>query len=81
MRRWSAQRKLGPCLSIGQTLSSCPVLCKYRPLHTAMPLLIYISHSDARLKTDTKNQTDDFIHLDLAGDIFKALLQRDFDSA
>lgn len=34
---------------------------------------------DARLKTDTKNQTDDFIHLDLAGDIFKALLQRDFD--
>jgi hypothetical protein len=37
--------------------------------------------SDARMKGDTKNQTDDFIQLDLAGDIFRALLKQDFDSA
>jgi hypothetical protein len=33
------------------------------------------------MKGDVKNQTDDFIQLDLAGDIFKALLKEDLESA
>jgi hypothetical protein len=34
----------------------------------------------AQAKADTECQADDFIHLDLAGDIFRALLKQDFDS-